>query len=553
MKVTSKALKTVLQGGGSGIGGGDAVIPPNPQPKRDPEAPLATTQKGICGTTKANPGSERDLELGTDILKDNQPPEEAISFEREDEQREKDGEGNKIENEAEPSRDETNGRAAAAQTVSNSGEADETSASSPASPPPPPAPTNGVTARGSCEDETPGFSPTPPPSQPKEEKLDDGSRNEPSGSSPPPPPGPRKRKPAQAKKVDNGGVDATSGSSPTPRPPPPSNPPNGGTKRETSNADSERSASGSKQKQTPHREQPPGGEETAPTDWNGGCGASGRAPTEPPVNPEQWTKLLSETTKSRRDAFFKLSQHKLASQCLFACQTWYIATPIAVLTTISGILAFVAGSALLDDSSLDTSAILNITVGVMSFVAVFIQTVSGRLNFDARGEMHGSTAYDLRALYSEYSDLSMTLSNDKRLHIIPTQRAVEDVAKALENMRNRKRQCLEKCKSIVPDKIFNAFHILDDELSETFEVGGFDSTVLEKAYGSDYKHKIYVQACTDLSEKLHSHWSYPICLPNSRKIVDTIIEEHQSKIKNAKIRREAIETYLSSSADNSSV
>jgi len=224
-----------------------------------------------------------------------------------------------------------------------------------------------------------------------------------------------------------------------------------------------------------------------------------------------------------------------------------------VLTTISGILAFVAGSALLDDSSPDTSTILNITVGVISFVAVFIQTVSGRLNFDARGEMHGSTAYDLRVLYSEYSDLSMTLSNDKRLGIIPTQRALEDVTKALENMRNRNRQCLEKCKSPVPDKISNAFHILDDELSETFDVGGFDSTVLEKAYGSDYKHKIYVQACTDLSEKLYSHWSYPICLPNSRKIVDTIIEEHQSKIKTAKIRREAIETYLSSSADNAPV
>jgi len=214
MKVTSKALKTVLQGSGSGIGG-ETVIPPNPHPQQDSElgnagsseAPPPATQKDASGTTKTNPGSDKDIELGTDILKDNQPPEEAISFEREDEKGEKDGDEKTIENEKEPSREETNGETAA-KSASNSGDADKAATPSPVSPPPPPAPTNGgaaAAALNSAEDETPGSSPPPLPGEPKQEKLEGGSTNVPSGSTPPPPPAdPPKRKPAQAKKSGQG-------------------------------------------------------------------------------------------------------------------------------------------------------------------------------------------------------------------------------------------------------------------------------------------------------------------------------------------------------------
>ncbi len=280
---------------------------------------------------------------------------------------------------------------------------------------------------------------------------------------------------------------------------------------------------------------------------------------------EEMTKLQG-TMLFKRECHLSLAKHRLAAIHMASLHFWTFTIPAATITMISGIMAFLATSGLFDDR---TNQMLNIAVGCLAFVVVFLQTLAARLKFDCRSEMHQSATIDLRDLKEDLENAvnqskvmithlktiakinrsrmviarggtSSTSTEGKGKALVKGKEGaggtdtdtgeddaenaeIENEVQSLEHIfdgvQKRYNQCLKGCKSPVPLKINDAFVQLVSRLNATMTTVG--QARLETLYGSkNYANVIYFQACNDLSQRFSGHIGWPLSLPNAKRAVD---------------------------------
>jgi len=156
----------------------------------------------------------------------------------------------------------------------------------------------------------------------------------------------------------------------------------------------------------------------------------------------------------------KLSMHQLTHEHLSFRQYWIFTIPIAILTMISGIMAFLASSEMF---SANTNTILSATVGCLAAVGGFFQSLSGSCKYGERATMHLSASEDLKAL----------CDNLELLQTEASQMSQDDRQKAehidtIATIRSKYQQCIQGCKSEIPLRIDDAYKKIDSEMAMTW-------------------------------------------------------------------------------------
>jgi len=258
-------------------------------------------------------------------------------------------------------------------------------------------------------------------------------------------------------------------------------------------------------------------------------------------------KLCSESALGlEQQVQMNLIKHQLAWQFLSCRQFWLFTVPQAILTMLSGILAFVATSDLLDEK---IKVIMNTIVGSTSGIVVFLQTMSGVCAYGTRAAMHDSAAIDLRDLRDDLVLLKQKLcqidANKKKEMVCFNKTGAtindddddddddsinnEGNGDTFEEIQTRFRQCLSGCKSTVPMALSEAFHGLDSNL---MLAQSKDNVIhLYELYGHLYFDEfIYFKAYDILAGEILNSRYFPLQLPNSKKVVLTTMARLQEQI-----------------------
>ena len=278
---------------------------------------------------------------------------------------------------------------------------------------------------------------------------------------------------------------------------------------------------------------------TNTSEKNGGDTTSDSKPEK--KKKKRGTKLTHDSAFSlEQQVQMSLIQHQLARKHLGSREFWLFTVPQAVLTLLASILAFVATSELINEKA---KVIISTIVGSISGVVVFLQTMNGVCNYGTRAAMHDSTAIDLRDLRDDLvllkHKLSHVLNSDGKREYHEHEEEEDDddddpsKGETFEAIQTRFRQSLTGCKSTVPVALSEAFQGLDSELMVAFSFE--NKRMLYGIYKQmDFDTIIYFKACDILMEEISTSGyfpiSFPIHLPDSKKVVSATMEHLKDKI-----------------------
>ena len=93
---------------------------------------------------------------------------------------------------------------------------------------------------------------------------------------------------------------------------------------------------------------------------------------------------LKEAYSLRDDVAFRIMVHRLAASYFSFRYYWFELIPSALLTSVSAVLSFLNSS---DGSGLDNRSI-STTVGILSILATFLQTIGAYNKYSSHNEMH---------------------------------------------------------------------------------------------------------------------------------------------------------------------
>jgi len=253
--------------------------------------------------------------------------------------------------------------------------------------------------------------------------------------------------------------------------------------------------------------------------------------------------------KLEQEVNMNMVKHQLASKYLSARQFWFFTVPQALLTMLSGILAFLATTDLLNATA---KIVTNTIVGSISGVVVFLQTMSGNCNYGTRAAMHGSTAIDLRDLRDDLVLLKQKLEliESRTLTQKLTDASSQTSAAAGTNdtmggnedentddqgggnfndIQTRFKQSLSGCKSTVPMPISEAFHGLQSDmlLKQSKKSMDYLFNIYQIGHFNEY---IELKAFDMLAGEIMHYPLYPLYLPNSEKMVEETMDRLKKEI-----------------------
>ena len=115
----------------------------------------------------------------------------------------------------------------------------------------------------------------------------------------------------------------------------------------------------------------------------------------------QSTLQVDDTIRLVRKIMIDLAKHQIAHEYFSKRQFWVFTLPTALLTLVSSILAFMACSSELLRSFHWNSQVVTFTAGALSAFAVFLQSLSGKCNYEKRAMMHDAMVHNFRKLKNE--------------------------------------------------------------------------------------------------------------------------------------------------------
>ena len=110
---------------------------------------------------------------------------------------------------------------------------------------------------------------------------------------------------------------------------------------------------------------------------------------------------LKEAYSLRDDVAFRIMVHRLAANYFSFRYYWFELIPSALLTSVSAVLSFLNSS---DGSGLDNQSI-STTVGILSILATFLQTIGAYNKYSSHHEMHRVAIVSLDLFEKEIDQL----------------------------------------------------------------------------------------------------------------------------------------------------
>eukprot|EP00040_Diaphanoeca_grandis_P023215 m.125920 g.125920 ORF g.125920 m.125920 type:complete len:307 (+) comp29166_c0_seq2:172-1092(+) len=169
---------------------------------------------------------------------------------------------------------------------------------------------------------------------------------------------------------------------------------------------------------------------------------------------------------------FEFHKHRLSHEKLKFYQFYAFDGPIALLTLATGILAFLAGSSITNDTNTTTNTgnvdanidaetrqIFALVVGALAVLSVFMQKVSSIFNYGSRSDMHHAASMDLKHMIDELKLQTLALQVAKHSN------APDHEAVSIEAYQIRFQQILESNKSLIPLRISSAFDLCVEKLN----------------------------------------------------------------------------------------
>jgi len=231
-----------------------------------------------------------------------------------------------------------------------------------------------------------------------------------------------------------------------------------------------------------------------------------------------------------------MNQHTLAS-IYFSNQNFYVFTVTqASFTMMASIGAFAASSDLLTPIS---KVWLNLAVGSISAMVVFLQTMNGVCGFGERAGQHQNLAIDLRDLRDDIALLKLKLqkvkadkekakaqhgdgysyTTDSDDDSNSDEDEDEEVNKDnFESIQQRYQQSLAGCKSNCPMELSEAFRGLNSHLMVTKSLD--NNLYMTQVYGhSKHENLLYLKAYDLLSAEILTYYFFPLILPNPKSMV----------------------------------
>jgi len=151
-------------------------------------------------------------------------------------------------------------------------------------------------------------------------------------------------------------------------------------------------------------------------------------------------------------------EQRLAHLYYFRWHFWMLFIPAALLTLVSGILAFLGETNRYQCTALGDT--MGIVVGCFAVFATFLQALSNHLGYGTSADMHKAAAIDLQEI-----------SDGLKFDIMQTS-LVDDSNKQaglVQNYRGLYEQVMKGTKSTVPLKISQAFDMIDARLDSIVE------------------------------------------------------------------------------------
>ena len=262
-----------------------------------------------------------------------------------------------------------------------------------------------------------------------------------------------------------------------------------------------------------------------------------------PIKDPHLAYILKQKTNA------ELLQHQLARNYFKARQFRMFTFPLGVLTLLSSILSFLATSALVKSGDSTTPPadggralnstgfksvlpeVLTLTVGILTAISVFIQRLSEYNNYGQRATMHETMVFNLRMLRNRLDQLQQKLKQhiqdrEERRHDDDPDNDDEfgwlDPNESFEAIEKRKEEFLSACKSDIPVKIANAFRCIRSELRVKMKMD-----VDHGRHPPEFIQLFETRAYDMLSMRIASDGRFPFYIPNTKIVVDQIMDELQ--------------------------
>lgn len=130
---------------------------------------------------------------------------------------------------------------------------------------------------------------------------------------------------------------------------------------------------------------------------------------------------------------------------------WLHFIPLTTLTFIGGVLSL--SSVMLQEKELFADTAIEVFVGILSLLAMTLNTCGKRLNYSARSDMHRTAALEMKRLYDDLVfEEADKESHQKKYDLNP------------ERYNAVFKQIISSCDSVIPDPIFEAFALADSRL-----------------------------------------------------------------------------------------
>ena len=196
--------------------------------------------------------------------------------------------------------------------------------------------------------------------------------------------------------------------------------------------------------------------------------------------------------------------HRLAAAYYGFWHFWFLFLPAALLTMISGVLAFMSTS---EAVSTGVRVILAVVVGCLALLATFLQTINDQLAYGSRADMHKSAVLDLKRITDdlEFMQIDRIGSSDNHMTVGTYQKMYSQIQQG--------------CKSMIPIRIAQTFKCIETRLmlnlpsNREVEFKGLIGT-----------NELYLTVWNEAYCIVESYWLFPMFLPDPHRTINSVLD-----------------------------
>ena len=200
---------------------------------------------------------------------------------------------------------------------------------------------------------------------------------------------------------------------------------------------------------------------------------------------------------------------RLAAEHLAFWHFWFLFLPSATLTMVSGALAFLSTSDLIEPSN---RVLLVTVVGLLALVATFLQTLSDRLKFGSRADMHRSAVLDLGAIIDSLDFMKIDQIGISKEGLDQATNNVAEYRKMFSQVRTG-------CKSAIPLRVVQSFNTIGTRIP--MKLPSSKDMNLEGQIGYPEIHQtVWNEIYCDIA----SYWLFPLAFPDPDRTMKAVLK-----------------------------